>query len=336
MTEHVRIYDNSMLSDFKRCPRFFYYRHELGWAPDRKAAALVFGTAWHAAMETVWGYFTAAQKGQKLNKVQIATDAHGTFCAVWAQEGMPPASEWSYDLEEEFKPRTPGRALEMLLAYVDTRMKVLHEMEVVSMERPFAVPLDPTDDSLFYVGKIDKIVKRHSKLVGIEHKTSSQYSKTGVFRSAFVDSFSPNAQVDGYLYALHLMFPGKVGGVWVDASLVHREVEGFLFIPVERRLDQLESWLWEVRWWINQVEGQRSALAEVAEHDKVMRSFPKNTNSCNDFNTPCQYIELCKSWTNPLGKPLPLGYKVERWSPLAHIKGLSDPRSVNLADLKVV
>jgi hypothetical protein len=333
--DELRLYDNTMLSDFKRCPRYFYYRHELGWTREGKVPALVFGGAWHAAMEVVWAGLEGASKmnisPSKINRKEIVEAAYQMFVNYWANEGMPHPGEWTYELEEEYSPRTPGRALEMLIAYVEKRAQVVDDMEIISIEKPFAVPLDPDDDNLFYIGLIDKIVKYHGKILGIEHKTSSAYKKGGPFRGGFVDSFSPNAQVDGYLYALHLLFPGKVGGVWVDAALVHKQEEGFLFIPVERRLEHLDSWLWEVRWWIEAVEEEKRKLnSYCSSTDKVMKAFPKNTNSCWDFQQACPYLELCKSWGNPIGRSLPLGYVVNRWNPLAHVKGLSNVKEASV------
>jgi hypothetical protein len=316
----VRLYDNTMLSDFKRCPRYFYYRHELGWKPKGAEPALAFGSAWHAAMEVVWEGFRL----RNLSPKDMAGEAHNAFINYWVNEGMPHPSEIDYQLEQELSPRTPGRAFEMLLAYIEQRSRVIKEMEIVSIEKPFAVPLDPNDENLYYIGLIDKIVKRHGKILGIEHKTSSAYKKDGPFRGGFVDSFSPNAQVDGYLYALHLLFPGKVGGIWVDATLVHKQEEGFLFIPVERRLEHLDSWLWEVRWWISQVEGERLREALVSPENTTMKAFAKNTNSCFDFQRSCPYLELCKSWGNPKGKELPLAYERKGWNPLVHVKGLPE------------
>lgn len=318
--KELRLYDNTMLSDFKRCPRYFYYRYELGWRRSGVSPALAFGGAWHEAMQVVWASLREATR-TKTTK-ELAKEAHDAFCAYWVQEGMPSPSEMTYEMELELSPRTPGRAYEMLLAYIEQRSKLSHEFEILSIEKAFAVPLDPQDDSLFYIGLIDKIVKRHGKILGIEHKTSSAYKKNGPFRGGFIDSFSPNSQVDGYLYALHLLFPGQVGGVWVDAALVHKQEEGFLFIPVERRLEHLDSWLWEVRWWIGQVEWEKGSLKETNPTDRILTAFPKNTNSCWDFQQACPYLELCKSWSNPLGRPPPLGYEVSFWNPLKHVKGL--------------
>lgn len=312
----LRLYDNSRLSDYKRCPRYFYYRHVLGWVRDGDALALVFGSAWHKAMEVVWPALI-----DKRPHAQALTEAVDAFILEWKANGLP--FPLDYETEEQYSPRTPGNALEMLAVYIESRHKLLEsgDLELVSVERPFAVPLDPDDPTLFYVGKIDKEVRvaRNGRIRAIEHKTTTAYSKQAKFRASFIDSFSPNSQIDGYLYKLHMTSPGAVDGVWVDAALVHKTEQAFKFIPVEKKMDQLDAWLWETRSWIDQIEAHKVRLASTGSQDRYLPAFPKNTNSCHDFNKSCQFIDLCKAWANPIGKELPPGYRLEPWDPLERI-----------------
>lgn len=319
----MRLYDNTRLSAYKRCPRYYMYRHEFHWAPKGNATALVFGGAWHAAQEVIWASIGA------MPKKDLATRAFGAFLQHWCGEGMPAPGDMDYAMEQELSPRTPGRAFEMIVAYIDKRLPQAGDFELIAIEKPFIVPLDPEDDTLFYIGKIDKIVRRGKKVLGIEHKTTSLYRKGGPFRGNFIDSFSPNSQVDGYIYALHMMFPGEVGGVWVDGALVHKTEDGFIFIPIEKRAEMLDSWLSDTGWWIAQLEIEKARLLQEQQRNDpsiYLRAFPKRTESCIDFSTTCCYIDLCRAWPNPVGKPLPPGFELSRWDPLDHIKGLDNLR----------
>lgn len=285
----------------------------------------MFGSAWHKAMEVIWAAISPPAIAP--SKEVVCKIAYAAFLKEWTDEGMPPPEEIDYEQEKEFSPRTPAQALEMIVAYVDQRYAHRADFELIAVEKPFAVPLNPDDPNLFYVGKIDKIVRRRNKVLGIEHKTSTAYKKGGPFRGTFVDSFSPNSQVDGYLYALHMMFPDQVGGVWVDAALVHKNEEGFMFIPVERQLQHLDSWLWEVREWIERVEADKIEAGNSRAASPYMKAFPKNTNSCWDFNSACAYLGMCKAWPNPIDKPIPAGFTAKRWDPLEHIgqiEGVTD------------
>lgn len=317
LNPNLRLYDNTRLACFKTCPRKYFYRHVLDWEVQAPRVPLVFGSAWHAAMEVVWPEMIRGTPKDTILRLAMAA-----FLENWEAEGMPPPREISYELEKKLSPRTPSVATEMLAAYIDERLPKVRDLELVSVERPFVVPLDPEDDTLFYIGKIDKVV-RQRKLArgirGIEHKTTTAYAKDGKFRDSFTSSFSPNSQVDGYLYALHMIFPGKVSGVWVDGALVHKTETGFLFVPIEKPQSQLNAWLWETRYWIDQIEANKAAIELMSPDDEYMAAFPKQTGSCYDFNSACEYILMCKSWPNPLGHEVPAGFRVNKWDPLMFV-----------------
>lgn len=312
---NLRLYDNTRISAFRRCPRYYFFRHVLDWETKTKKTALIFGSCWHAAQEIIWPMMV-----DKVDKHMIMAVAYEAWLAKWREEGMN--YPLAYEEEKELAPRTPGHAQEMIAAYVDERYDSVAngQIELISCEKAFVVPLDADDDTLFYVGKIDKVVRQRGRYRAIEHKTTTAYKKDGPFRSTFVDSFSPNSQVDGYLYALHMTYPGEVSGVWVDAALVHKTETGFLFVPVERQMKHLDAWLWGTRYWIDQIEANKKHYEEECSVDDVyMAAFPQNTNSCFDFNSACSYLDLCKMWPNPIGKPVPPGYEVNKWDPLDHI-----------------
>ena len=318
----LRLYDNTRLSAFKRCPRYFFYRHVKHWTPDKISPALVFGASWHAAMDAIWRSMVAGD--EKTIVVEKGVEA---FNAEWTDQGMPSPQDLMPEDIKELGARTPVNAIEMIVGYVSKRWDMLRggELEILDIERPFIVPLDPEDDTLFYIGKIDKTIRYKSKVLAMEHKTTTAYKKTedsNKFRAGFVDSFSPNSQVDGYQYALHLTYPGEAGGVWVDAALVHKTEESFMFIPVEKRLEQLDLWLWETHTWIDLIEQNKEMAANTSPQEKYMAAFPKNTNSCWDFNQACPYLDLCRAWPNPQGHDIPPGMTRSVWNPVEHIQGL--------------
>lgn len=318
MRQGLKLYDNTRLSAFRKCPRFFYYRHVRDWEPVSTRIPLDFGGAWHAAMEVIWALIP---KG--VPQRQIIEAAYAAFVTDWVERGQPEPKLISYELEKQMSPRTPAVALEMISEYVGTRYARIRDVEIVSIEEPFVVPLDPEDDSLFFIGKLDKVVRERmgkGKIRGVEHKTTTAYKKDGKFKTSFIDSFSPNSQVDGYIYALHMTYgTPNVAGVWVDAALVHKTETGFMFIPVEKRLEQTNMWLWSARYWIDMIEANTAHLATLSPDDPFMAAFPQRTESCWDFNAPCEHLMTCKSWANPIGKDCPPGFRVKKWDPLEFV-----------------
>ena len=322
----LRLYDNTKISTFRGCKRFYYYRHERDWVTDNTAPALAFGSAWHSAMDVAW---TIASERPALSLDSIVALSYEAFVARWTEEGMLHPDEIGPDEAAQLLPRTPMVAMEMLYEYTEERLRLFRHptFRLIAVEQPFAVPLDPGDPSLFYVGRFDKVYEHEGDVLIGEHKTTSLYRKNGPFMNSFTESFSPNSQIDGYLYAGHMLYGKRMRRLMIDAALVHRDVhDGFRFLPIERQFAQLEAWLWETRSWIAEIEANRSALqyqqSERYLHKvepNYMAAYAKNTSACTNFGT-CQYIDLCKMWSNPMDKDLPDGFKESHWSPFDELK----------------
>ena len=187
-------------------------------------------------------------------------------------------------------------------------------------------------------GRLDKVVKYQNRHIIIEHKTTTSYKKDGPFRDDFTMSFSPNSQIDGYLYAGHMLYGKSLKSVWVDGALVHANVhDGFRFIPVDRQLSHLSSWLWETRYWIAQIEVNEWALGQNSQEElDYMPAFPKNTSACTNYGG-CPYLDLCKMVSDPSVREDFPGYLTKKWEPFDELefqraKGLKIKRGFRLFD----
>lgn len=321
----MRYYDNTRVSAFKTCPRKYFLRHKLHWTPDRTAAALAFGSSWHAAMDVVWGLIKGIKDNRELHQLAMAK-----FLEVWVDEGFPEWDDMDLDLQTRLAPRTPGTAAEMLMNYINQRREFLESVEVLAIEQPFAVPIDPEQPDLLYIGRLDKVFLHQGHIYVGEHKTTSDYSKTQGIQPRYIQSYSPNSQVDGYLHALHVLYGKKAKAVWVDAALVHKNVHNvFKFIPIDRQYAALDAWLHETLRWINRIEreeGDYNALDKDME-DNFMRTYMKNDQSCNHW-AGCTYRDLCKFWPDPHRHDTPDGFIVKKWEPFKELEidrlGLED------------
>lgn len=310
---NVLAYDNTALSNFKRCARYSYFRDVKHWVPDMPSAPLAFGSSWGRTLDVVFEMLCGPAR---LPMADIFDQAMLAFEHEWTDLGMPSSDSIDGEMEKELSPRTPKVAAEMLTAYLEERQAFFDQVpKLVGCEVPFIIPLDD-EGKYHYCGLLDKLLRHRGKVLCIDHKSTGQYKKEGYFKSTFMDSFSPNSQVDGYLFALHKLFPGERPAVWIDAALVHKTVQGFSFIPIEKQFSHLEAWRWEALHYIKEIEQQKVLLADVASTDAIMKAFPKNTNSCFAYNTACPYMDLCRAWPNPKGFDLPPGFKIEEWKPL--------------------
>ena len=133
-------------------------------------------------------------------------------------------------------------------------------------------------------------------------------------RNDFVQSFSPNSQVEGYMYAVRFLqsqgdLPDQpFGGVYVDASLVHKTSFYYKRIPVYYDDMLVAEWLDDVRYWHKCFQDSRS--------DGV---FPRATNNCFNKYAQCSYLHLCRTqpsqqhWNDTFDAPE--GFVADEWKP---------------------
>ena len=318
-----RYYDNTKLGDYKKCPRYYYLRHVKGWRPSGTAMPLIFGLCWHESMDIVWTAWEKVKQG-KISKRDLVEGAMIAFEKKWLEEKQKPFDQLTIQDFETLGARTPMIAKEMLLSYIELRQPILDSMELVAAERPFAVPLYPDRDDIWYIGRRDKDIKLDGDRIVIEHKTTSEYKVDGGFKTQYIQSYYPNSQVVGYLYASKLEY-GETRYCWVDAALVHKKVhDAFKFIPISATFATMDAWLWEARDWADRIESELERL-EGAESGKIMTAFPKNTEQCCGRYGLCSMQSICRGFDNPaqLQEP-PSGYIYEPWNPfeILHIASL--------------
>ena len=301
-------YDNSTLHDFKTCMRFGYLRHIRGWSQEQKSPALIFGSAWHAAMDVVWGACTG---GQTPNAEALLETAAAAFERAWVEEGGPAVIQVTH--MKQWQPRLPSVGRLMLEAYIVARARALAGLDIVESEKPFAVSIAP---DVWYVGKRDKLVRSRAtgKHTVIDHKTTAWGSRKG-FWDVWAQTWSPKSQIDGYLFSAGVEYPRMNASAWIDGALVHMADRFFDWIVVSRAKEHLDAWLWETRFWIKTVEQHKAALED--QTGPFMAAFPKNDSACVQFNRTCPYLDVCKMHANPAQKKDPPAGMVEQhWSPL--------------------
>lgn len=310
-TPKATYYDNTRLSDYKACPRQYFIRHVLGWTVDygRTAPALVFGSAWHEGMDTVWKY------AKKVDQPTLTALAHDEFMKCWTGYGYPESLDAVE--AENLGARTPMVAKEMLWHYTEQRWSMLQNMKLLACEQPFAVPLPGLPDH-WYVGRLDKVFEYNGQRLVGEHKTTSLYRINGGFAPEWTESWYASSQVKGYQFGGGLYFDG-VDGVWVDGALVHKKVhDAFKFIPIAHHQSLLEEWITTTITWASEVtENTRRWNAGVS----VEIAFKKNEDSCYGKYGTCQFLDICRTCADPtsLAGP-PLGFKEEKWEPFNVLK----------------
>ena len=320
LTRESHFYDNSMLSAYKECPRRYFLRHELGWRSEGTALPLAFGLAWHSGMDVVWEYARSTEHKE------LARAALAKFLDTWEEQGLP--ADLDVELQDRYAPRTPSTANEMFEHYIEARWPVLREMQLIASEQPFAVPLPGS--SVWYVGRLDKVIGYNGQKLVIEHKSTTAYKKDGGFTTDYVEGWFSDSQVKGYQFGGSLFFDG-LDAVWVDAALVHRAVhDAFRFIPVAHGKVLLEEWLNDTLEWVRRVELDTKNYKLTGRLEAG--AFPKNESSCFAKFGRCQFLDICRTVADPtvFSEPPP-GYTEDRWAPfeLLNLQKLIEKETVS-------
>jgi hypothetical protein len=95
--------------------------------------------------------------------------------------------------------------------------------------------------------------------------------------------------------------------------------EPFVRVPIDRKPEMSNVWLWNVNNWIESLNEDMYILQNMDDGDVEMDNMPcfrQNPESCTDY-WGCPWMELCLNWANPLkfAHTPPIGYMVEYWDP---------------------
>jgi hypothetical protein len=275
-------------------------------------------------MDVVWNLANSAKKDE-----EIVLLAMLEFMKIWEANYPKPdvVEQQSFvEVEDDKYPKTPRRTMEMLKYYLIKKREWLSKLTIIGIELPFIVPLgDNTDSNVLYVGRKDKVYRDPllgGKVCVADHKT------TNSGKSQWMNTFSPNDQVDGYYYdGLVTYGPDEFWGVVIDGALAQKgnakalfEPDlppgiGFPIIRLQRSKELIESWLWDVQYIIEEIKAQEQMLAEDCKPtDSFMKAFPHRKTACG-YYSGCIYRQVCNFYANPMSLDVPLGFKVDEWKP---------------------
>jgi hypothetical protein len=233
---------------------------------------------------------------------------------------MPP------ETDEIFFPKTPENALIALARYAG-KFKEDHNLFTVKhVEIGGKVTVA---ENRYVHFRMDSILenKQNGSIISIDHKTGSR-------PWAWEKQFPLSHQTGTYTHVLYCLYPrqsvrgvvyrgtffGATKKAWDQISkgiaLTYKDPIEFIEYPAYRNQEQMQSWLWHVNFWLDQIDFQFELLSDTTENDPVMTAFPQNPTACSNYGG-CGYADFCNAWPNPLQKchEPPLNYKEEHWNP---------------------
>lgn len=297
--EDMRKLDSTKINTFLDCPRQYFFNYVLGWISDRPNNHLVFGSAWHEAME-----FLLLNDYSELSIVQ-AYDKFETYYR----------SHFPADTDELFKPKTPNNALKALMAYCDHYRNDHQQFRALYTEIAGSIAIDKERSIIFRMDSVCEDLETGA-LFSLEHKT-----KGSSFTRQWVDQWALSFQVGTYSHVLNCFAVDRpVKGVTINGVAFAQRETKFQRVPVYRSPAHMQNWLFHARYYCERIEEEYSQLTvDVTRLDApIMMAFPMNPQACTKY-FGCPYYDYCCAWTNPLqhAEEPPLGFKMEHWDPLA-------------------
>ena len=283
-----RIWDYTSISTFQTCPKKFYYRMIKDLTPLTTAPALLFGKALHMALET---YYNNTE-----NRLEKAIEA---FKANYV------------DSESDAK-RTTANAEKLLRGYAEVYAN--EPFKVLSTEVGFSVPVEyGSGKSFLLCGRLDALVDWQGALYVLEHKSTTMLASNYFFQ------FEMNMQVDGYIYAATQITGRRCLGAIINAMEVWKNVQKptaktkqlsdhYARDPQSRSEHQLKEYC----------EDLGLVVEDIIKAEKLNR-FPRNKQSCFNYNYKCPYWDICKYGEDE--RLIEKNFRKERWEPYKQVEG---------------
>ncbi len=274
-----RTFDNSMIVEYQRCQRKFYWHYLRGYTTIEKSAALVFGSSIHEALASYYRgddhtKATMAYMDEMIKSGHVLPD--GEDAETVAKTGVIKGGD-----EEH---RTISFGIELLNDYFEKYPIKSEPFKVKQVEIGFALDLPSIDAN--YGGKIDLRVDSPFGHDIIDHKTARSMGQS------FFDEFNPNGQLPGYIWGVREMY-GECDGAWVNAiqtAKTKRNMERQRFSYSDFSINE---WLMDVEHLAESILMKAEGWYKGGDPDELLSiAFIKTRSACMTYGH-CDYRPLC-------------------------------------------
>ena len=302
------IIDSSKLTLYMECPRKYFYRHVVGWDLEASSNHLVFGSAWHLAVEHL---LRNDYSRQSLEEAKIL------FLNYYRQH-------FGEDTDELFVPKDPENALLSLQQYAKRFISDIHQYKVLHTEIAGVVLISPTAEMHF---KLDAVVENREakKILYIDHKTSQRRYED------WRDHYLLSTQMLLYYHALNCFYSREEIEACIIRTTFFYTSESRVKSPryfkptlfeeglIVKNDQQMQDWLIQTNVWYQNLKYDMLLLEEEESTERSsMMAFAKNPTNCFSYGRPCEFLDFCAYKTNPLpvvAQGIPLGFQESFWDP---------------------
>ena len=304
------VIDSTSLSEFKLCPRRYYYRVVEGWVPKAPSYHLRFGLHMHRGRED---YEYLRSQGAD-HEEAVRTVIRNAMIDTWDKEiGRP------WDSGDHRRKKTRYTLLRTLVWYLDSfgkddpaRTLILRNGKpAVELTFKF-IPRDyyteqeftaVTGEPIYFAGHLDRLAEVQGSTYICDLKTTGSSS----LGESFFSQFNPDNQVSFYTYAgkwgLHDTERQEVSGVIIDAAQLKVNSVFFERQIIPRTNPQIVEWLEDTKHWVN-------LMGIYAEAGR----WPMNDKSCHYYGG-CPYRAVCGRTPGARSAWLEADYIKDPWDP---------------------
>jgi hypothetical protein len=170
----------------------------------------------------------------------------------------------------------------------------------VEVNFSFELEFGPTVDQPYVLsGKLDRIVVFNGDLFVMDRKTTSSLGFN------FLNRFLIDNQMTLYTYAGKRIFMAPIKGVIIDGIQPLITQTNFERHIVYRTDEQIQEWLIDLDYWLNQANW-------MASRDY----YPANETSCSKYGS-CEFLDICTKSPQVRDRFLKANYEQEEpWNPL--------------------
>ena len=256
-----------------RCLRRFYFTKVLGMRGKVTPAALIFGTAIHAAVEMFYQLTSGIKKMELEQRVDIKIKCVQEFVRVWVEGGI----------DGDIK-RNLETGIMIMNNYVD---KYIHdsarfELEDIEADQWVAMP-----NGTMMLVKMDRVLREKHMIVLVDTKTTSSGITPYYFRN-----FENHMPTTLYNYTVRQLL-GRCDYVMIDAIKVPPPPLGSKSEPFGRSTFMRTEL---------QIDDAINSYSAITDYIMNVLSTPQaewatrfycDTSHCNDYGG-CEFLDVCK------------------------------------------
>lgn len=265
--------DNSMLSDYKRCPTIWRYKYLDKLVKEDKSVHLHVGAVFAYGLEVT----RRAYYEHKLRPDDAI--AFGLYNLTIAYGNFEPPEKSLKTFE-----RTFFALIDYFIQYPleDDIIKPVFFGNNHGIEFNFAVPLPvknpDTGEALLYVGRFDMLAERNGSLFGEDDKTASQLGPS------WVKQWELDSQFTGYTWAMAQYGYNLVGFI----------VRGIAFLTYD--IGHAQTIVYRPKWMVQEWLENTCRIIQSMIHDYQTQTYLKalDKSACASYSG-CQYHTLCAS-----------------------------------------